>query len=406
MKLKYDRELIKKQAAEHGYLRNNFEKMLRLTDFLSFIEQAPILSKDLALKGGTAINLTILRLPRLSVDIDLDLAENVSLSELAVRRQAITNAIQTYMMDEGFELSDKTKHSHSLDSFVCAYMNVDGNRDIVKIEINYSQRCHILPLEKRPIVTIGVFKPAVVQIVSPIEIFAGKINALLERAAARDPFDVNNMVLANLFDEKQQDMLRKCTVFYSAISSKNAPMEFNYDSMNDITYYKIRTGLTPVICRHERFDFVVAKERVKKYLSSLLVLTDNEREYLTAFRNGNYRPELIFEGEMLDRIKKHPMVAWKMSHSVPKLKRRCGINSGLQELNENVPIGDEKHYIPNAPAFGTKEMKDIGCEYEKETGQWFYLDPDKAQEAVKFLQEREQRRGVDGIKKNTKSIDF
>ena len=69
-------------------------------------------------------------------------------------------------------------------------------------------------------------------------------------------------------------------------------------------------------------------------------------------------------------------------------------------------LGKGKYYITNAPTFGTKEMKDIGCEYDKETGQWYHADPVKAQEAEKSLQEREQGRGADGIQKNAKSIDF
>ena len=75
----------------------------------------------------------------------------------------------------------------------------------------------------------------------------------------------------------------------------------------------IRTGLIPVIRKRERFDFVAAKDRLKQYLSNLLILTDNERDFLSSFRNGSYRPELLFEGEILTRIKDHPMAAWKMA---------------------------------------------------------------------------------------------
>lgn len=47
-----------------------------------------LLSNALALKGGTAINLTIFNLPRLSVDIDMDFSENVPREEmLAIRKQ-------------------------------------------------------------------------------------------------------------------------------------------------------------------------------------------------------------------------------------------------------------------------------------------------------------------------------
>ena len=220
-------------------------------------------------------------------------------------RQSITDIIQTEMTLAGYELTMKSKYRHSLDSFVFAYTNAGGVRDNIKIEINYSQRSHILPLEKRPIETLGMFTPVEVQTVSPMEIFAGKINALLTRTAARDLYDVNNMILTGLFNKEQQDMLRKCTVFYSAVGGDDMPGELTPDKMKDITYHNIRTGLIPVIRKQERFDFMTTKDRVKQYLSNLLILTDNERDFLSSFRNGSYRPELLFEGEILTRIKDH-----------------------------------------------------------------------------------------------------
>ena len=50
-------------------------------------------------------------------------------------------------------------------------------------------------------------------------------------------------------------------------------------------------------------------------------------------------------------------------------------------------------------------MKDLGCEYDKETDQWYHSDPEKAQEAQRLVQEHEQRNRPEGIQKN-KSIDF
>ena len=46
------------------------------------MQSDPLLKESLALKGGTAINLTIFDLPRLSVDIDLDYAKNNSRDEM------------------------------------------------------------------------------------------------------------------------------------------------------------------------------------------------------------------------------------------------------------------------------------------------------------------------------------
>ena len=57
-------------AKEQGFIRDNLEKVMRLVEILNYFHDSPLLSKSLVLKGGTAINLTVFQLPRLSVDID------------------------------------------------------------------------------------------------------------------------------------------------------------------------------------------------------------------------------------------------------------------------------------------------------------------------------------------------
>lgn len=75
--MQFDRISLGRQAKEMGFVRDTFEKVCRLADVLSFMESDPLLSDSLALKGGTAINLTVFDLPRLSVDIDMDFAKDV-----------------------------------------------------------------------------------------------------------------------------------------------------------------------------------------------------------------------------------------------------------------------------------------------------------------------------------------
>lgn len=68
----YDKRKLGKQARELGFIRDTLEKVFRLSEILKYINNDPLLREGLALKGGTAINMTIFNLPRLSVDIDLD----------------------------------------------------------------------------------------------------------------------------------------------------------------------------------------------------------------------------------------------------------------------------------------------------------------------------------------------
>lgn len=308
----YDKRKLGKQARELGFIRDTLEKVFRLSEILKYINNDPLLRESLALKGGTAINMTIFNLPRLSVDIDLDYTYNNSREEMFEERQKISDSIDKYMAMSGYELSPKSKSSHSLDSYVFSYANTAGVKDNIKIEINYSLRSHILPLEQRAIETLGILDSFKVNSLASIEIFASKIVALLTRAAARDLYDINNMIYFGLFDETELPLLKKCAIFYFAISGEAASEAFNFGKLNELTEYKIRTDLYPVIRKKERFDLTAAKQRAINFLSMFSKLNDNETEFLRRFKNSEYRPELIFEDvHILERMRNHPMAIWK-----------------------------------------------------------------------------------------------
>lgn len=91
--MQFDRIQLGRQARELGFVRDTFEKVARLADILRFMEQDELLSRVLALKGGTAINLTIFDLPRLSVDIDLDFAKDTTRDEMMADRKDATSRI-------------------------------------------------------------------------------------------------------------------------------------------------------------------------------------------------------------------------------------------------------------------------------------------------------------------------
>ena len=204
---KYTKAELAAKANELGFVRDTMEKVFRLADILEYLNTNPLTKDTLALKGGTAINLTVFNLPRLSVDIDLDYSEDISREDMLKKREQITADIKTYMSTQGYQLSDKSKYRHSLDSFVFVYQNLGGMNDNIKIEINYSLRCHIFELIRVPIITQIISTDKLVLSVTPMEIFAAKINALLSRAAARDLYDTYNMIKFGLFDESQYFIL-------------------------------------------------------------------------------------------------------------------------------------------------------------------------------------------------------
>ena len=72
----YNKVEIGRVAQQHGFVRDIFEKVLRLKEILRYLNEEEYLREHLLLKGGTAINLTVFNLPRLSVDIDMDYTPN------------------------------------------------------------------------------------------------------------------------------------------------------------------------------------------------------------------------------------------------------------------------------------------------------------------------------------------
>lgn len=310
----WNKLLLGKQAKELGFVRDTYEKVCRLTDILKFFENDALLGNSLALKGGTAINLTIFNLPRLSVDIDLDFSKNVTRDEMMAARSIINDRIEKFMKANGYLLSPKSKQYHALDSFVYEYSNSGGMKDNIKVEINYMLRCHVLEAEQRHFESS--WEPIGVSVLSvaPIEIFASKIVALINRTAPRDLYDIYNLVKFGLIDESEEPLLRKCVVFYSAIGAESPPFEFQFNTIDQVTQNRIKTDLYPVLRNKDKFDLKTAQMQVKAWLESLLKLEDNEQEFLDAFRNKTYQPELLFEStEIVERIRNHPMALWKCS---------------------------------------------------------------------------------------------
>lgn len=317
--MKFDRTALGRQAQELGFVRDTYEKMCRLSDVLAFLEQDSLLSESLALKGGTAINLTIFNLPRLSVDIDLDYTENAPRADMLETRGIITDRLGKYMAAAGYSLSPKTKRYHALDSFIYAYQNAGGMNDNIKIEINYMLRCHVLPLSRRPLQLPDSAVRTTVLSVNPVEIFGAKSVALLSRAAPRDLFDLYQMLRYGLIDATEEPWLKKCIVFYSAIASETVPEAFSFNRIDTITKYRIRTDLFPVLRKKEQFDLPSAQKQVKAYLAELLTLDEKEKQFLDAFRQKEYQPELLFSDEaVLKRIVQHPMALWKCRREEPQ----------------------------------------------------------------------------------------
>ncbi len=308
----YNKADIGRAAMQYGFIRDTFEKVLRLKEILEYFNTQEYLVKHLILKGGTAINLTVFDLPRLSIDIDMDYVPNDSRDDMLIARDNIAGIINRYMEKEGYSLSQTSRFSHSLDAFHFNYINSGGNKDMIKIELNYSLRAHILEPVYRDILN-DVFKSNIkIRTVAPLEIFSAKGNALISRAAARDLYDWGNLIDQNMFaDEK--DLFRKCFVFYTTITADNVHGDYDFDlsAIDTLDFTKIRRDLFPVMRKKDNFKLEERKIQAKQYIKDLLRLTETENEYIERFAAKEYHPELLFDDDIVTRICGHPMALWK-----------------------------------------------------------------------------------------------
>ena len=309
----YSKVFFDKISTETGFIRDNLEKVFRLCDVLQYLNKNEMFAECLVLKGGTAINLTVFDLLRISVDIDLDFAIECSREEMLGTRTKINETLLNFMFAQGYALSPNTKNPHSLDSWVFYYQNSAGNRDSIRIEINYSLRNHILAIERKRAITDFLNIDCEINTLSTIELFGTKIKALIERTAARDLYDVENMIKYNVIHAEEQELLRKIVIFYLVIGAKQQiELPFNFENINDLKYNQIRAKLIPVLKKNEHFDFETAKTTVKNYLSELMILTNNEILFIKNFNQGIYQPDLLFEDkDIIKRINEHPMAIWR-----------------------------------------------------------------------------------------------
>lgn len=302
---------LQKEANQHHYVRDTYEKVVRLVDILSYIRSEQFLFEHLALKGGTAINLTIFDLPRLSVDIDLDYTNNSSRDDMLKDRKIVKSLLINYLKKNGYQLSKDIREHHALNSIKATYINAGGNLDNIKIEINYMLRVHIY----EPVIVktkkYGLIGEVETRTVDPIEIFGSKLVALMTRSTPRDLYDFFYMINANIFNEEEIKKIKKCAVFYRAISNEDGIFDFNLDNLDSITQNNIKRFLIPVINAKEFFSLSEAKQAINDFFNNHFILDENESMFIEQFKRKKYIPELLYDGGELKRIQNHPMAIWK-----------------------------------------------------------------------------------------------
>ena len=171
-------------------MNQNYIDTVRL---LLAIAPAVFASGRFAMKGGTALNLFVQEMPRLSVDIDLVFVDHL------LDRQAALQAIAKELAAVQAALARKGYRAH-------LPANADGD-DVklvvsndaaqVKVEVNFVFRGTALPVETRSLVTTAQHlftTDLTVPVLATAELYGSKLVAAMDRQHPRDIFDVMHML--------------------------------------------------------------------------------------------------------------------------------------------------------------------------------------------------------------------
>ncbi len=262
-----------------------------------------------AMKGGTAINLFVRDMPRLSVDIDVVFTPWQTPRQEALKRIADEiGAIKQSLVNRG--LTTNTVATGEMEDSKLLVNDADAQ---VKIEVNLVFRGTVLPVERRPLVakTAEAFS---VELEAPVlatdELYASKLVAMLDRQHPRDIFDVWQLYQTDGLSEGMVE----CFVTY--LAGHNRPThEVLYANPTDIAFAFDTSfvGMTrePVSLN----TLVEAREHAFEELPQLL--TDRHKEFLIGFTRAEPDWSLL----RCPHASKLPAIRWKQLN-LKKFKKK------------------------------------------------------------------------------------
>lgn len=295
------------------------DKVDRLLDLLGEMDCHPALKGKLALHGGTAINLFMLDVPRLSVDIDLSYIGSVSREEMLADRPSVEAGIEAVAHALGYAVEEHSG-GHAGRTFLLRYHG-DWGIDHVKVDCIYMNRSPIMP----PVVRETPVRPgSEIRTFADAELAAGKVKALFDRVKVRDLYDVSN--LRGAYDALglgERERAHQLALYYASLSAC-FPNSFEgrerrfldrKAELEDQLYPMLRSTVA-------RPTLSSLMQDAKRFISDwVLPKTDSEREYLEQLADGVYRPELVFQDQsMLDAATVNPEALWKVEN-IRKMRR-------------------------------------------------------------------------------------
>ncbi|MCP9808356.1 nucleotidyl transferase AbiEii/AbiGii toxin family protein [Cyanobium sp. HWJ4-Hawea] len=273
------------------------------------LDIAPVVfaAPHFAIKGGTALNLFLHDLPRLSVDIDVvftnhSLGREAALQAIASELSAITQSLEAM----GYEVQQR-RNSGSNET----RLMVAGPSATVKVEVNEVFRGALLPLQQRPLspTTEEQFAQAVtLPLLATAELYGSKLVAAMDRQHPRDLFDV--LVLYN--DTGLTPEIMDCFVAY--LAGHNRPVhELLVPRLQPLeaTFANQFNGMT----RNEVSLEALEQTRTRLVHDLPRALTDQHRTFLLSLVQNQPRWDCM----PFAHLQELPAIRWKLQN-LAKLK--------------------------------------------------------------------------------------
>lgn len=309
----FSRQYLERLAAETEFRPDTLEKVLRLGRLLTQIRRHPFLGDRLTLKGGTALNLFFGGpVPRLSVDLDLNYVRPIAREEMLREKPEVERALRLLAEGDRYRLQ-WGRDEHAGRKIFLWYRSGLGSDDHIELDVNFLHRVLLVPAAERDGWTPDPDHPCRAVLAGTEEILAGKLLALLDRGAPRDLYDVASMAAERF--PYDAGLFRPLFVALSGVLDR-AVTAYAVPHRPTLSQAEIEEQLTPVLRRGERPDRAALTASITPLVSSLVILSEEEREYVQQIQWGEFRPELVVKDrpELLEQIRRHPGLLWKVEN--------------------------------------------------------------------------------------------
>lgn len=312
--MKISHEKLTAQAEATGFRPDVLEKVAHLLGLLEALGSHPFLKGKLALKGGTALNLFVFNVPRLSVDIDLNYVGAEDREAMLAEQPRIEQAVQAVFAREGFTVR-RMPEEHAGGKWSLRYQSAAGLGGNLEVDLNFMYRVPLWPVTLSDSYPVGTWQASQIPVIDIHELAAGKLAALLARRQARDLFDSHRILHKENLDH---DRLRIAFVVYGAMNRKDwrtvSVEDVNFESA-ELARQLIPTLRVTESAEQESIDQYGARlvEECRQALSVVLPFSENEKAFLDLLlEQGKIDSSILTaDSDLQQRIQRQPLLEWK-----------------------------------------------------------------------------------------------